>query len=291
MGSAGQQRKRRRDGEDGEESDTESAAGKRTHPGGGEGKEVGRGRGDERSREDLHETGAAGGQGRGDGVTNEDIMGVLRTIKDSLSGLNAPRHLPAPSTSISAAHGQHYSSAQESAAGPSTASFSASEDALGALLKPGRDLLLVPPQGTGYAVCDKIQDDPRIGLVGHMTDDSHWDSLDPDSVEEVFKEMWAAMHPTIALAEGEDEPVGTSADGGKKTSKRPLTLQAKKKYIRRNVKVALDGVRAKLQVSPACASWSIAAAARAFASAHTLAEAAELVVCGLLCRCWRAARG
>ena len=35
---------------------------------------------------------------------------------------------------------------------------------------------------------------------------------------------------------------------GKKTSKRPLTLTAKKKYIRRNIKVALEGVRSKLQV-------------------------------------------
>ena len=63
---------------------------------------------------------------------------------------------------------------------------------------------------------------------------------------QVFKDMWAAMHPTIALAEGEQEPAGE----GKKTSKRPLTLQAKKKYIRRNVKVAIEAVRSKLSVAP-----------------------------------------
>jgi len=258
LGGAGQQRKRERtcDGDDGGDSDAESA-GKRTHSGAGgeEGTEVGRGRSDERSKDvnihevGLHQAGAAG-------VTNEDIMRVLRSIKDSLPGLNALRNpnlplsgavnLPVPSNSTSAAHGQHTWLAQESA-GPSTLP-SASEEALGALLKSGRDLPLVPPQGKGDAYGDKMTDDPRIGQIGDLTDDSHWDSLDADSVEEVFKEMWAAMHPTIALAEGEDEPAGASTDGGKKTSKHPLTLQAKKKYIRRNVKVALDGVRAKLQV-------------------------------------------
>jgi len=267
LGGARQQRKRERtcDGDDGGDSDAESA-GKRTHSGAGgeEGTEVGRERSNERSKDvDIHEVGlqeaGAGGVTHEDGVTNEDIMRVLRSIKDSLPRLNAlnlPRNLnlpvsgagnvPVPSNSTIAAHGQHTWLAQESA-GPSTLP-SASEEALGALLKSGRDLPVVPPQGKGDAFGDKMTDDPRIGQIGDMTDDSHWDSLDADSVEEVFKEMWAAMHPTIALAEGEDEPAGASTDGGKRTSKRPLTLQAKKKYIRRNVKVALDGVRAKLQV-------------------------------------------
>ena len=218
LGNPGQQRKRRRDGEDGESDSESGTSGKRLQQGG---------------------DGSAGGQARGDGVSNEEIMSVLRSIKESLSGLNVLKQINAGASSL------HAQPAQDSGMGLS-APLSASEEALGSLLKRAGEHPPPPSDNMGY----KQAEDTRIGVVGQMSaDDSTWDHLEADAVEEVFKEMWSAMHPTIQLAEGQDE--GSAAADGKKTSKRPLTLQAKKKYIRRNVKVAIEGVKSKLQVCPA----------------------------------------
>ena len=224
LGNPGQQRKRRREGEDGE-SDSE---------GGGSGKR-------------LHGEGGVGGQARGDGVTNDELMSVLRSIKDSISGiasLNTLRQLAANSSAGGSLHAiaQGAQAAQDGNAGL-TAQLSAQEEQLGSLLK------LVSGLPGGDMPGEKQPEDNRIGVLGQMTaDDSNWDQLETDAIEEVFKDMWNAMHPTIQLAEGQEEPTVTTADGQKKTSKRPLTLQAKKKYIRRNVKVAIDGVKSKLAV-------------------------------------------
>jgi len=251
-----QQRKRRRgEGEEGDSDSEIGSAGKRSQHG-IDVKEPLRGRGDERKDDDLSEAGAA--SGHGSGVTNEDIMSVLRSIKDSLAGLNALRSVPTTSSTGSTANIQHVSTSHDNVAGLSAMAISASEEALGSLLKragdqtPGNLLMsLVPPQGTGNEALPahphKSVDDLRIARIGQVSDETHWDALDHEAVEEVFKEMWAAMHPTIALAEGDEEPAGAAVEG-KRTQKRPLTLQAKKKYIRRNIKVALEGVRSKLQV-------------------------------------------
>jgi len=215
LGNPGQQRKRRREGEDGE-SDSE---------GGGSGKR-------------MHGEGGVGGQARSDGVTNEELMSVLRSIKDSLSVLNVLRPVAASASAGGSLHAiaQGAQAVQDGSAGL-TAQLSAQEEQLGSL-PGGIDM-------TG----EKQPEDNRIGTMGQMTaDDSNWDQLETDAIEEVFKDMWNAMHPTIQLAEGQEEPTVTTADGQKKTSKRPLTLQAKKKYIRRNVKVAIDGVKSKLAV-------------------------------------------
>ena len=34
---------------------------------------------------------------------------------------------------------------------------------------------------------DKLGHDPRIGAIGQVSDDSHWDALDPEAVEEVLR--------------------------------------------------------------------------------------------------------
>jgi hypothetical protein len=107
LGNPGQQRKRRRDGEDGESDSESGTSGKRLQQGG---------------------DGSAGGQARGDGVSNEEIMSVLRSIKESLSGLNVLKQINAGASSL------HAQPAQDSGMGLS-APLSASEEALGSLLK------------------------------------------------------------------------------------------------------------------------------------------------------------
>lgn len=241
--AAPQQRKRRRaDGDTDSDTDTGGAS-KRTLASGEGGRDAVRGRGDDaRKDEDL---------GDGERVTNENIMNMLRSIKDSLS-LLTPAGVPRTTAGVGRMVTiQQMPSPLEGGAAASPA-LAANEQALETLLRKAQE---GNAQHLGPApACPHPDMDPRISRIGQLSDETQWaDNLDPENIEEVFKDMWAAMHPHIALAEGEDEPAGASAEG-KKTSKRPLTLQAKKKYIRRNIKVALEGVRSKLQVL-ACCPW------------------------------------
>ena len=118
-----------------EDSDSDTGGAKGAQAGGcsHEDKEAVRVRGDEELKDDHLEQAA----GPGDKVSNEDLMHMLRTIKDSIAGL---RHAPVPSAGGGGAHGQQTWSAQDGAGGAASwagiHALSAGEEALASLLKP-----------------------------------------------------------------------------------------------------------------------------------------------------------